>query len=111
LDIKDSDAPRYLGVIVASTSCKYRSPLTYPDRISVAARVVHLDEQRFSMAYKVVSHKLGRVAAMGDALMVGFNLNELTPMDFPDAVRAKILKLEASAGNRVSDQIIEKTSS
>lgn len=109
LKLTEVDAPRYLGVIVASTSCKFRAPLTYPDTVSVAARVLHLDDQRFSMSYRVFSHKSGRIAAMGDALMVGFNLNELKPMDFPVAVKQKIHELELIAGNQVCDELTEKT--
>jgi acyl-CoA thioester hydrolase len=105
LAFTEEDAPRHLGVIVASTSCKFRAPLTYPDRIFVAARVLHLDEQRFSMSYKIISQKLGKIAAMGDALMVGYDLKDLRPMNFTERVRDKIRAMEQSCGNRVDESV------
>ncbi len=105
LAFTEDDAPRHLGVIVASTSCKFRAPLTYPDRILVAARVLHLDDQRFSMSYKIVSQKMAKVAAIGDALMVGYDLKELHPMNFTDRVREKIRAMELQFGNRVDDSV------
>jgi acyl-CoA thioester hydrolase len=51
-----------IGPILGSTSCKYRLPLTYPDTISVGAKVIDIAEDRFTMKY-VFSHKHQKIAA------------------------------------------------
>ena len=52
-----------VGPILASTDCRFRIPLTYPDTVSVATRVPRLGEDRFVMDYVVVSHESGKIAA------------------------------------------------
>ncbi|MFW6242474.1 MAG: acyl-CoA thioesterase, partial [Thermodesulfobacteriota bacterium] len=42
-----------LGPILAATSCRYRVPLTFPDTVSVGARVASVDTDRFRMEYRV----------------------------------------------------------
>src|SRR5437660_4701846 len=51
-----------VGPILAATSARFRRPLSYPDTISVAARVPKLEEDRFTMEYRLVSRKLADVA-------------------------------------------------
>src|SRR5215471_9177904 len=43
------------GPILASTQCRFRRPLHYPDRLKVGAGVVSLAEDRFTMEYAVWS--------------------------------------------------------
>ncbi|MEW6736434.1 MAG: acyl-CoA thioesterase, partial [Acidobacteriota bacterium] len=59
-----------VGVILASTQCRYKIPLTYPDKVSVAAKVSKIETDRFLMDLVVVSQRYGKVAAEGDAMMV-----------------------------------------
>ena len=58
-----------IGPILGSTSCKYKFPLTYPDTVSVGAKIVGIEEDRFSMKYVVVSHRHKRIAAEGDGVV------------------------------------------
>src|SRR5512135_78545 len=46
-----------IGPILASTSCRYKLPLTYPDIVSVGAKVTGIEEDRFTLSYVVVSHR------------------------------------------------------
>ena len=55
-----------LGPILASTSCRFRAPLAFPDQLSVGARVARIDEDRFVMFYAVYSHRLQKIAAEGE---------------------------------------------
>ncbi|HEX6622399.1 MAG TPA: acyl-CoA thioesterase, partial [Pyrinomonadaceae bacterium] len=45
-----------VGPILASTRCKFILPLTYPDTVSIGARVSEIEDDRFTMSYAVVSH-------------------------------------------------------
>src|ERR1700737_3337775 len=48
-----------VGPILAATQCRFRKPLTYPDTISVTARVPQVAEDRFTIEHLVVSHRPG----------------------------------------------------
>ena len=66
-------APKGIGPILASTECRFRAPVAYPDTLIVGARVRQLEQDRFTMEYQVVSHALGRVAATGKAVVVSYD--------------------------------------
>lgn len=85
-----------VGPILASTSCKFRIPLTYPDTVSVGARVSEIEDDRFTMEYYVVSHKHRKVAAEGVGLIVTFNYQENKKAPIPAEVKQRIEQLEAS---------------
>lgn len=83
-----------IGPILASTQCKFKAPLSYPDTISVGTHVSNLQEDRFLMTYRVVSHRMQRIAAEGDGLIVAYNYRENKKAPLPDQVRSRILDLE-----------------
>lgn len=83
-----------IGPILASTQCRFRYPLTYPDTISVGARVPELDVDRFVMHYRIVSHRHKRTAAEGEAVIVSYDYRNQRKAPLPDAVRRYILQLE-----------------
>ncbi len=83
-----------IGPIVHSQSCRYRFPLTYPDRIRVGVRVPSLGEDRFTMQYRLVSTRHQVVAATGEVLVVVFDYrrNQKTPI--PGVIRDAIVRIE-----------------
>jgi acyl-CoA thioester hydrolase len=83
-----------VGPILAQTSCTYRVPLVFPDEVVLAARVEDVGEDRFTMRYRVVSQRLGRVAADGEARVVSFDYGAGTKASLPEGVRAAIADLE-----------------
>ncbi len=83
-----------LGPILGSTSCKYRLPLTYPDTVSVGAKIIDIAEDRFTMKYLVVSHKHRKVAAEGDGVVVMYNYHEGKKTAIPEDIRKRILIME-----------------
>ncbi len=85
-----------VGPILASTSCKFKMPLTYPDEVSVGARVSKIEDDRFTMEYYVVSHKHEKVAAEGVGLIVSFNYKENKKTPIPAELKQRIEELEAS---------------
>jgi len=82
------------GPILASTRCRFRRPLTYPDRVFVGTSASDLQEDRFLMLYRVVSEALGDVTAEGDGLIVSYDYckNERAPL--PAGVVLQIDDLE-----------------
>jgi len=98
LDLADFFDLDGIGPILAETSCRYKFPLTYPDRISVGVRSENLGEDRFTQQYVVVSHRHGRVAATGDGIIVTFDYTAGKKSPIPERVRQRIEALEARAG-------------
>jgi acyl-CoA thioester hydrolase len=83
-----------IGPILGATSCKYRLPLTYPDTVSVGAKVIDIAQDRFTMQYVVFSHKHQKVAAEGDGVVVMYNYNEGKKTTIPEDIRKRILAME-----------------
>jgi acyl-CoA thioester hydrolase len=84
-----------IGMILGSTQCRYRLPLTYPDTISVGARAHTLEADRFSMDYKIISHKHLKVAAEGGGVIVSYDYKQAAKAPLPDVIRERITALEA----------------
>jgi len=84
------------GPILASTNCRFRIPLTYPDNVSIGTRVSTIEEDRFTMEYVVVSHKHQKVAADGSGLIVCFDYKENKKVPVPAEIRTRIEQLEAT---------------
>jgi len=94
LDVMDLMNRTGIGPILASTSCRFRAPLTYPDTVLIGAKVTNIEQDRFTMNYLVVSTRLHKVAAEGDGLIVAFNYRENKKAIIPDELKQRILNLE-----------------
>ena len=93
---------RGLGPILASTTCNFRAPLTFPDTIAVSARTTAIREHAFVMQYGIWSPKLARVAAEGEGVLVTYDYRAGKKIPVPDELRHRIIELEAAAGNRIA---------
>lgn len=87
-------AEQGLGPILAETSCRFRRPLTYPDRVVVGARVPEVGEDRFVMEYRIWSARWEGAAGKGDGLIVSYDYRKQKRVPLPDSVRAAIEELE-----------------
>lgn len=83
-----------IGPILGSVRCTYKFPLTYPDTISVGAKVISLEEDRFTMKHLVVSHRHQKVAAEGDGVIVMYDYNQAQKTKVPDLVRQRLHEIE-----------------
>lgn len=86
-----------IGPILASTQCHYKIPLTYPDVVSVGARVFDIEKDRFVMEYIVISHKFKKTAALGEGVLVTFDYQKNKKALIPDEIKKRIIDLEKSA--------------
>lgn len=84
------------GVILASVNCRFRIPLTFPDTISVAARVVKIEEDRFTIEHRIVSHRHQKIAAEGEGVLVSYNYQQLKKTPLPEIVKQGIQALEST---------------
>lgn len=89
-----SAGPSGVGPILASTGCRFRRPLGFPDTVRVGARVPELREDRFTMEYVVFSEALDDVAASGEGVVVAYDYGAGSKVPVPDAVVRAIERLE-----------------
>ncbi len=89
-----------VGPILASTECRFRIPLTYPDTISVGARVPQIGDDRFVMEYLILGHASGKVAANGTGLIVTFDYRDGGKAPLPGDLRERLLAFEGEVGNQ-----------
>lgn len=69
----ESGLPSGIGPILASTECRFRAPVKYPDVLHVGARITELDDDRFTMFYRIYSENLDVIAADGEAVVVAYD--------------------------------------
>jgi acyl-CoA thioester hydrolase len=99
LDIWEYMNETGIGPILASTACRFRLPLTYPDTVSVGTTISEIEADRFVMKYVVVSQRHEKVAAEGEGLIVAYDYRALRKAPLPDEIKRRIEALEESAGN------------
>ncbi len=87
--------------ILQATQARFRRPLTYPDTISVGARVIHLGEDRFTLEHSIVSHNQGAVVTEGQGTVVTYNHAEGRKVPIPEELRRRIAELEATVQRTV----------
>lgn len=96
LDLLEYMEATGVGPILASTTCRFRIPLTYPDKVSIGTRVSAIEDDRFTMEYYVVSHKHEKVAAEGSGLIVCFDYKQNKKTTVPAELKQRIETLEQS---------------
>ena len=99
LDLLELMTQKGIGPILASTSCKFRIPLTYPDKVLSGAKVSKIEKDRFTMNYIVVSKKHQKTAAEGEGLIVAYDYRKNKKSMIPQKLRDRILNIEKSAGS------------
>jgi acyl-CoA thioester hydrolase len=92
-----------VGPILASTQCRFRIPLTYPDTVRVGTKIAEIAEDRFVMRYVVMSERLQKLAAEGEGVIVSFNYRENRKAPLPEIIRQRIAALEGAVGTPPSE--------
>ncbi|HMW32104.1 MAG TPA: thioesterase family protein [bacterium] len=86
-----------VGVILHSTQCRFKRPLTYPDQIHVGATTVEVMADRFRMKYAVWSEAQQAIVAEGEGLIVVYDYNQNQKCPMPSWMREAIAELEKKA--------------
>ena len=94
LDILGYQRESGIGPILASTECRFKLPLQYPDSVIVGTKILSLEADRFVMGYEVFSTRHKRIAADGEGVIVTNDYRNNVKVNVPDALRAKIMELE-----------------
>ena len=83
-----------IGPVLGHTECRYKLPITYPDTLAIGAKIVDLQDDRFTMEYKIVSKKLNQVSTIGKSTCVIFDFEKNAKTHLPGEVRKAIITLE-----------------
>ncbi len=94
MDRMESDR---IGPILAKTSCTFVRPVAYPDTVIAEASCTAVGGKSFTMAYRVRSEALGKVAAEGDGVIVMFDYANDRAVPVDDTLRAGLESLKTRA--------------
>lgn len=81
------------GPMLASTTCRFKKPLYYPGSIVVKARVDFIKNTSFGIHHIIVDHA-GDVAAEAEDVIVMYDFNAGSKIQFPVDLRRKVEELE-----------------
>ena len=90
---RDSPAQQF-GPILASITCHFRVPLTFPDTVHIGSTVTVIGKSSFKMAHKIVSQNHGVVAADLESTLVWLDYHAAKSVHVPAGMREAIEKLE-----------------
>jgi acyl-CoA thioester hydrolase len=85
-----------VGPILAATQARFRRALTYPDTISVGARVIAVSKDRFTLEHHIVSHAQGALTTDGQGVVVAYHYGEDRKAHLPEEICRRIAELEGN---------------
>ncbi|MCX4241320.1 acyl-CoA thioesterase [Paraliomyxa miuraensis] len=77
--------------ILASATCTFELPLTFPDTVRVLASIVRVGTKSFTMRYEIHSLDRGRRAAHGEGAVVWYDYASGRSTALPDELRERLL--------------------
>lgn len=83
-----------ISFILASATCQYLSPLTYPDTVIAGAQIKTIDKDCAIIGYRLVSNKNKKIAARAQTTIVSYDFTKNIKVLFPDELKRRIMKLE-----------------
>ena len=96
LGMREYMAETNIGPILAGTECRYKLPLTFPDRIHIATRCELKSSKSFEMEYVVFSEQHQAIAAEGKGFVVYYDYNQGKSCDVPESI---VSAMRSLAGN------------
>ena len=92
LNIYEQPTEVRVGPILSFQSCVYKAPLTYPDTIHVGAKIIEVDGSKIIIKHTIISEKLNRIAAEGEAHIVWYDYDKQKKAEIPDKLKQEMLK-------------------
>ncbi len=86
------------GPILASTECRFRIPLTYPDMLIAGTVIEDIGQHHFVMGYAVFSRSHDAIAATGSGRIVSYDYQRQQKTPIPPAIRSGLEGLRRKAG-------------
>ncbi len=83
-----------IGPILASITCHYRLPITYPDTVQIGSRISRIGRTSFTLDHLLLSVAADAVAAHGTSTIVLYDYNSTRPHPVPETIRKAIETVE-----------------
>ena len=87
--------------VVASNQCKYIRPVFYPDQLKIGARVVEMRNSALRMSYLLWSEQQQAIVALGEAVMVCVDKENMLKLPIPEIIRQKVTKIELMVNHQI----------
>ncbi|MHA1913104.1 MAG: acyl-CoA thioesterase [Promethearchaeota archaeon] len=91
LNIYEQPTEVRVGPILSFQSCVYKAPLTYPDTVTVGAKIIKVEESKIIIEHALYSEKLKRRAAEGEAHIVWYDYSKKKKAKIPDKLRQELI--------------------
>ena len=85
--------------VIAKSSCQYLSPVIYPDKLFVGARVEEIRNSAIRMSYTLFSEQQNKIVALGEAIMVCLDQKNHQKVAVPNRLKQSILDFEKTVEN------------
>ncbi len=82
------------GVILASTTCDFKKPVTWPQRLTIRTGSARIGNTSFTMDY-LITDETGEAVATGTSVQVMYDYNTGNKMRVTDEVRAAIERVQS----------------
>ncbi len=87
------DSHSEFGPILANISCEFKSPLGYPDRLSIGCGISRLGNSSLVLDYDIFSHTQNKIVSTGRSVVVMVNYKSGKSVSIPEEVRNTIKEI------------------
>jgi acyl-CoA thioester hydrolase len=87
------DSHSEFGPILANISCDFKSPLTYPDTLSIGCGISRIGNSSLVLDYDIFSSHQNKLVATGTSVVVMVNYKSGKAIPIPEDVRKTILEI------------------
>ncbi len=84
------------GPILATVSCDFKSPVAFPDTLSVGCGVTRLGNSSLNLDYDIYSNQQNKMVTYGKSVVVMVNYKTGKPVPIPPEVRTKIKEINVT---------------
>lgn len=95
IGILHSYAETGIGVILASTTCDFKKPVEWPQRLTIRTGCDHVGNTSFILKYEI-HNEVGDLVAAGSSVQVMYDHHRHTKVPLPDGVIAAIAALQGA---------------
>lgn len=82
-----------LGVILASTTCDFKKPVTWPQRLTIRTGMSRIGNTSFTMDYLITDEE-GATVAIGTSVQVMYDYRASSKIPITEEVRAAIARIQ-----------------
>ncbi|MGE8560660.1 MAG: acyl-CoA thioesterase [Acinetobacter sp.] len=87
--------------VVASNQCKYIRPVFYPDQLKIGVRVEEMRNSALRMSYLLWSEVQQDIVALGEAVIVCVDKENMGKIKIPEVIREKVSQLELMVNHQI----------